>query len=63
MYDIIVFERPNSNSNSDYTDIVVSVLDNNSENHLSTITCPKGKENEVINEIIKIFGGNYYDYN
>lgn len=52
----------NRNPDADYTNynISISVDNTNKTKELFTITCPADEEKTVIEEIIKIFGGNYY---
>ena len=50
------------NSDADYTNYSISIsVDKTSKSkELFVITCPKDEEKTVIEQIIKIFGGNYY---
>lgn len=58
--EIIVNKKRNPDGDFTNYNISISVDNTSKTKELFTITCPTDEEKTVIEQIIKIFGGNYY---
>ena len=58
--EIIVNKKRNSDGDFINYNICIDVDNTAKATELITITCPADEEKTVIEQIIKIFGGNYY---